>query len=460
MKAMQKNKMNRNITLIGFLLFFTMINSYGQTILTVNPDTGYQGETLIIELSGQNTHFLQGSQTIWFNQGSSTLYPFQYSINAIDNNNISAAFMLYGAVGLWDVNIENSVDGLITKNNGFEVLASPFQAEITAVEPDTIFEGQNLTISLSGQYTHFLQGTQTIWLSQASSTIYAINVNVVSDTIIETYFSIPCETQEGNWIVNLSNMVDGFLNYDYIYIKESVGIDSVFSTNINCFGENDGTITIEAHGASDLLYSYDTISQYFGYFNNLDTGLYNIIVRNQFNCSDTSETIEISQPDALLIESFAASDTGNLCVGTASVSVDGGSMPYSYLWNDPLNQDSAVAIDLCAGTYIIIVTDSNNCIVQDTIQIDNIVGISKNNTTELVKIFPNPSNSGEFFIENNFMSDNKIYVYNNIGKKVFSQISNSSLIKIDLNEQSNGIYYLQIFGDGKIISKKLILAKE
>jgi gliding motility-associated-like protein len=48
------------------------------------------------------------------------------------------------------------------------------------------------------------------------------------------------------------------------------------------------------------------------------------------------------------------------CNGTTTVSVSGGTPPYSYLWNDSQNQYTQTATGLCEGTYCVTVTDNSS----------------------------------------------------------------------------------------------------
>ncbi len=47
--------------------------------------------------------------------------------------------------------------------------------------------------------------------------------------------------------------------------------------------------------------------------------------------------------------------------GTAIASPSGGLAPYTYLWDDPLNQTTATAINLGAGTFTVMISDANGC---------------------------------------------------------------------------------------------------
>ena len=61
--------------LITFLVFILPIITFSQSLVSINPNTGNAGQTLNVTITGNNTHFNQGSATIVdfsFNQGSNT----------------------------------------------------------------------------------------------------------------------------------------------------------------------------------------------------------------------------------------------------------------------------------------------------------------------------------------------------------------------------------------------------
>lgn len=61
------------------------------------------------------------------------------------------------------------------------------------------------------------------------------------------------------------------------------------------------------------------------------------------------------------------------CDGTATVNVAGGTPPYSFQWNDPVAQTTQTAIELCAGTYQVTVTDANGNSTQTSVTVEDFV---------------------------------------------------------------------------------------
>ncbi|PCH91973.1 MAG: hypothetical protein COB85_08635, partial [Bacteroidetes bacterium] len=113
----------------------------------------------------------------------------------------------------------------------------------------------------------------------------------------------------------------------------------------------------------------------------LVAGDYQLVTSDALGCG-TTDSITITEPAVLTI-SFT--DTVNASCfdsadGSATVTPVGGTIPYTYLWNDPGTQTDSVADGIKVGTYTVIVTDTNGCTVTDSVPI-----------TEPAQIFPNIS---------------------------------------------------------------------
>jgi hypothetical protein len=149
----------------------------------------------------------------------------------------------------------------------------------------------------------------------------------------------------------------------------AVAISNVVSTNINCNGANNGSITITATGGTGTLqYSIDNGSTYqtSNSFTSLSNGNYNIKVEDANLCTATyaSNPVVISQPSAVNISNVAT--TNILCYGASTGSIvvtaagGTGSLQYS-IDNGSTFQASNTFATLSSNTYNVVVKDANNC---------------------------------------------------------------------------------------------------
>lgn len=129
--------------------------------------------------------------------------------------------------------------------------------------------------------------------------------------------------------------------------------------NINCSGSSFGTINI--HGAGGVMpYTYYwSNGNTTPILSNVSAGTYTVIVADSTGCSSSASfTVQNFSNLYVSITSTMANCNNN---GAATVTAIGAHPPYSYLWNDPLNQTTATATNLAGGNYSVIVTDSLGC---------------------------------------------------------------------------------------------------
>ncbi len=146
------------------------------------------------------------------------------------------------------------------------------------------------------------------------------------------------------------------------------------STNASCHGTCDGSASVSVSGGTSP-YSYSwsngaTDSSITG----LCAGVYTVTVTDNNGCQKI-DSIEISEPTALVLNMNSSDATCHgVCDGSASVSVSGGTSPYSYSWSNGATDSSITG--LCAGTYTVTVTDNNGCQEQDTVTINEPLDLS------------------------------------------------------------------------------------
>ncbi|WP_258540802.1 T9SS type B sorting domain-containing protein [Parvicella tangerina] len=142
-------------------------------------------------------------------------------------------------------------------------------------------------------------------------------------------------------------------------------------TDVLCNGGADGTIDVSMSGTGTAPYTYQWYNATSGtaltgqtaiQAAGLPAGDYYVEVTDANGCLSTSNTGTIAEPTSVQVNVVV---TDALCFascdGTAEAVAVGGTQPYSYSWNDPLNQTSVAAGSLCVGTYDVVVTDDNGC---------------------------------------------------------------------------------------------------
>jgi large repetitive protein len=133
------------------------------------------------------------------------------------------------------------------------------------------------------------------------------------------------------------------------------------SANVSCFGGNDGAIAINVSGGT-APFTYDwSNGASTASLSGLSAGPYDVTVSDVFGCSAV-QTINITQPAALLIAFSVTNATCGASDGNISAVVTGGTGAYTYLWSANSGaQTGAVASALAAGIYSVTVTDASSC---------------------------------------------------------------------------------------------------
>jgi gliding motility-associated-like protein len=139
------------------------------------------------------------------------------------------------------------------------------------------------------------------------------------------------------------------------------------STNVTCNGDCDGTAGAVVSGGSGV-YTYfwvptPPVGQFTANASQLCPGTYDLTITDNTGCDTTVQFIITQPPPILPNEVITPITCAGACNGIITCGPTGGTGNYSYVWTpSPPNGDgTASASGLCAGTWIVTITDDAGC---------------------------------------------------------------------------------------------------
>jgi len=163
----------------------------------------------------------------------------------------------------------------------------------------------------------------------------------------------------------------------------AVSLSSTSQSNNPCFGDQNGSATLNASGGvGPYTYSWLPASTFTGSgtttsATGLASGTYTSTITDAGGCS-ASNIFVITEPPQF---SGTIASTGITCNGdstaTATLTLTGGTLPYYYTWL-PYGGSNATATGLAAQTYTVSLLDNNGCNYVNTVTISEpaAIGIS------------------------------------------------------------------------------------
>lgn len=194
---------------------------------------------------------------------------------------------------------------------------------------------------------------------------YSWSTNPVQTT--PTISNIPA----GNYTCTITDAT-GCVQTQTFTITQPAAVTATITntTNVSCFGGNNGSATASgAGGTGTINYLWNTSpAQASATASNLVAGSYVVTVTDANGCTATAN-VTITQPQGMSVTTSSTPSACGINDGTASVSSSGGATPHTYLWLTNPVQTSPTATGLGGGQYTIIVTDANGCTQQQQVTV-------------------------------------------------------------------------------------------
>lgn len=214
-------------------------------------------------------------------------------------------------------------------------------------------------------------------------------------------------------------------------------ITDVAHENISCNGAKDGLIEVKVSGGTPS-YAYKwSNGGTTAKIQNLSPGTYSVEVTDGNKCI-ASKSYTITQPSPLKVNTLGV--THNDCFGDKngiiSVEGDGGTAPYAYDWSN--GAKTSKISQLAAGTYMVTISDDNNCTISESFSITEPTPMS---LQVLQETHVNCFGGNDGLIEVKVSGGTPSYTYNWSNGKTSSKIE-------DLKA---GTYWVEVLDDNNCI---------
>lgn len=177
----------------------------------------------------------------------------------------------------------------------------------------------------------------------------------------------------GNYTLTVTDAANCSASASAIITEPAVLSTSATATAVSCYGGNSGAVNITVSGGTPS-YTYNwsngTATQNL---NGIAAGNYSVTITDAHSCSATLSQV-VGEPAALLPQTTANDAACGANNGSASVSANGGTSPYTFSWNNGATTTSLN--NLSAGSYIVTVTDNHNCTATASANVSNIGSIA------------------------------------------------------------------------------------
>lgn len=168
-----------------------------------------------------------------------------------------------------------------------------------------------------------------------------------------------------------------------VTITEPTAISATTTANPTNCGATTGSVSTSASGGTGpYTYLWQPGGNTTSSVSNLGAGVYTVTITDANNCTmtATASVINLNGPTGTLSSQSNVTCNGS-ANGSATVSANGGTSPYTYSWS-PSGGTNASATGLSGGTYTVTITDAGGCTSTVTVTITEpaALGVTLNGT--------------------------------------------------------------------------------
>ncbi|GIV32296.1 MAG: hypothetical protein KatS3mg030_598 [Saprospiraceae bacterium] len=228
--------------------------------------------------------------------------------------------------------------------------------------------------------------------------------------------------------------------------------------DLSCHGDLSGYMVVQAAGGTgDYTYAWDNPSAQGPNPIYLPAGSYTLTLTDQNGCT-AIDSVTLSEPPPLVLTVSSTPEIANQSPGTATVSVSGGTPPYSYSWSDSMMQTTSTATGLSAGTYTVTVMDANGCPAVEVVVVELVNSAAELELAGGLLLWPNPADGVlhlEAAVEDSRRYD--MHLLTPEGQLVRGWRAVKLPAVLDLGDLPAGMYFIRIFDDSGALTRKVLL---
>ncbi len=471
-------------------------------LISLSPDVVQIGESTVISIVGQHTHFSTDGiyNSVWLTSTDGG-YLTGTSVTVIDSLHLEANLVIpyFNPAGSYILHVNNPLDGEMLLPDALTVLDNPNDPEIVLVDPNLAQQGEGLTITVTATETNFLQGSSILRLHNNGSHLTPNNYNVLNDTVIEGYFEFNHNHDTGyydvkvmNWLLEDLILEDGFhlLGTGEIpavlwSIPDSAYMGSratlLIKTENTHFNSNNNIPSVTLKYEFEELYCkditvVDSVTLEAGYIFSYDnrTEIKDLIVESPLDGTIILENafyiierepnasiVNVNPDSAFIGDLLTINVTGKNIIfmqGTSNLSLKQGSLSIAPINQEILNDTTISGEFDFLNTFPIGKYDVNidnwyawpAMNLTDGFTLELFDFMDESDKLTLLTVYPNPSN-GLLTIKRNFNNRETYYisVYNQLGITIYENelLSDEFTKQLDLTHITPGTYYLNINGN-------------